>query len=69
MTNLSEDVDDADGGAPPGAEHVGDEEVDPARLHLAPLADPDGRQHRDQDQHHRRCWEYMMVRKGLQSIN
>ena len=52
---LSEDVDDAYGGAPPGPEDVCDEEVDAARLHLATLADPDGRQHRDQDQHHGRC--------------
>ena len=41
-----------------------DEEVDAARLHLAPLADPDGGQHRDQDQHHGRCKGGRKVRKN-----
>ncbi len=46
---LADDIDDADGGAAPRPEHVGDEEVDAAGADVAALADADGGEDGHQD--------------------
>ncbi len=72
MPHLSEAVEDPDGGSDARAEHVRQEEVDAAALHLAALTDADGAQRRHerhadrhQDYQHREADPCVALETGV----